>query len=80
MEPNEAKYYRNKALCYAKQQKKDLAMVDLMKSLELDPFNVKASTLLGHMFFETGKYEESAQRLQAGELMLWMRRRRRCDG
>ena len=67
--PNVPHYFTNRALCYLKLQKWELACADCRRALDpsMDPSNVKGHFFLGQALFELNSYDESIKHLQRGE-------------
>ncbi|SAM05430.1 hypothetical protein [Absidia glauca] len=57
-------YYTNRALCYSKLEKFDLAINDTRKAIELDNTSVKAYYLLGQALMEKKQYTEALAKLK----------------
>lgn len=64
--PNVPHYFTNRALCYIKLQKWELACADCRRALDpsMDPGNVKGHFFLGQALFELNCYDESIKHLQ----------------
>ncbi|XP_043218799.1 E3 ubiquitin-protein ligase CHIP-like [Amphibalanus amphitrite] len=64
--PNVPHYFTNRALCYLKLQKWELACADCRRALDpsMDPSNVKGHFFLGQALFELNLYDESIKHLQ----------------
>ena len=67
MNQDEAKYYRNRGLCYENIKRKGLAKKDYEKSLEFEPYDVRAHFYLGKVLSRMKNYEEAADHLQKGK-------------
>ncbi|XP_037074526.1 E3 ubiquitin-protein ligase CHIP-like [Pollicipes pollicipes] len=64
--PNVPHYFTNRALCYLKLQRWELACADCRRALDpaMDPGNVKGHFFLGQALLELNAYDESIKHLQ----------------
>lgn len=66
----EADHYRNRAICYRKMKRLDLALLDLKRSLIIRPQSKSLRFLFGQALYESGRFEEAAENFDKGELLL----------
>ena len=64
--PSMAALFTNRALCYLKLKKWELASNDCRHALELDSNNVKGYYFLGQALLEQNMFDESIKYLQKG--------------
>ncbi|VDH89038.1 E3 ubiquitin-protein ligase CHIP-like [Mytilus galloprovincialis] len=67
--PNTSTYFTNRALCYLKMKKWDLAQQDCRRALDLDRSLVKGHFFMGQALVELGLYDEAiASLMRANDL------------
>ena len=66
MNPNEAKYYRNRGFSYSRLKKPQEAIDNYQESLKLEWTSVRGQFFLGRQLVEIERYEESLEHLRLG--------------
>jgi STIP1 family protein 1 len=65
--PDVAHYFTNRALCYLKLCRWELACTDCRRALDMEPNLVKGHFFLGQALLETENYDEAIKHLMRGE-------------
>lgn len=68
MNPKEAKYYRNRGLCYTRLENSDKALADYRTALIYEPESVRGLTLLSRELCIVDELPEALALLEKGEI------------